>query len=137
VTKFEKTPDAVFYWAIAPLAAFFSFFASALLPNVAALHPTGLAERLGASLPESLSCLVKICANWTYTLFFVLGELWGSVAISLLFWWVGRPPSSVCMAGEGAQVAWRVGKGCLAGDAAAGRSPLADCARRRVRRGAC
>ncbi|KAI8468826.1 MAG: TLC ATP/ADP transporter-domain-containing protein [Monoraphidium minutum] len=89
VTRFEGTnPGAVFYWAIAPLAAFFAFFALALLPNlpnVDALHPTWLLAKLG-SLPDSIGCLVKLVANWTYTLFFVLGELWGSVAISLLFW---------------------------------------------------
>lgn len=36
--------------------------------------------------PESLGCFVKVAANWCYSLFFILGELWGSVAISLLFW---------------------------------------------------
>jgi len=24
--------------------------------------------------------------HWSYSLFFVMGELWGGVAISLLFW---------------------------------------------------
>lgn len=36
--------------------------------------------------PESLGCFVQVAANWAYTLFFIMGELWGSVAISLLFW---------------------------------------------------
>ncbi|GBF98341.1 plastidic ATP ADP-transporter [Raphidocelis subcapitata] len=86
VTAFEKTPNAVFYWAIAPLAAFFGLYAAALLPNAAALHPAGLAAALSAALPASLACVGGILVNWTSTLFFIMGELWGSVAISLLFW---------------------------------------------------
>jgi hypothetical protein len=100
VTAFEKTPTAVFYWALAPLAAFFGFYAAALLPNAGALHPAGLSAALAAVLPSSLACVAGIVVNWTSTLFFIMGELWGSVAISLLFWWVGRGKSvgiaSVC-----------------------------------------
>lgn len=52
------------------------------------LHLTHLASLLSAAglQPESLGCFVQVAANWAYSLFFILGELWGSVAISLLFW---------------------------------------------------
>lgn len=38
--------------------------------------------------------------NWTYTLFFVLGELWGDVVLSLLFWGLANElthMSEVCL----------------------------------------
>jgi len=35
---------------------------------------------------HACSCFVKVAANWTATLFFIMSELWGSVVISLLFW---------------------------------------------------
>jgi AAA family ATP:ADP antiporter len=38
------------------------------------------------SLPEGLSGLIECFRNWTYTLFYILAELWGSVVLSLLFW---------------------------------------------------
>jgi hypothetical protein len=132
----------VFYWAIAPLAAFFGLFAAVLAPNAHWLHPTEAAAAMCSGLPEvrgpaplraaaspasphhaaaARACppaacvplpvhpaprlppphppppvptpieqiaqtLVRIATNWTYSLFFILGELWGSVAISLLFW---------------------------------------------------
>lgn len=76
----------VFYWSLLPLAAFFALFAVVLLPNVATLHPLGAAEQWAARLPASVGCLVRAVANWTYSAFFIAGEMWGSVAISLLFW---------------------------------------------------
>lgn len=30
--------------------------------------------------------LAGMIVNWSYSLFFCIGELWGGVAISLLFW---------------------------------------------------
>lgn len=51
---------AVFYWALAPLAAFYGLFAALLLPNASWLHPTALAEHWIAALPESVSCFVKV-----------------------------------------------------------------------------
>lgn len=77
---------AVFYWALAPMVAFYAVFAAVLLPNADALQPVALATKYCAQLPESLGCFVRVASNWVYSLFFILGELWGSVAISLLFW---------------------------------------------------
>ena len=50
------------------------------------LHPTVAADNLQAFLPKGLGGLVALFRNWTYALFYIMSELWGSVAISLLFW---------------------------------------------------
>ncbi|MBI3901283.1 MAG: NTP/NDP exchange transporter, partial [Chlamydiia bacterium] len=50
------------------------------------LHPTDAADRLQAILPQGLMGMVAIFRNWTYALFYVLAELWGSVMLSLMFW---------------------------------------------------
>lgn len=76
----------MFQFALAPMAGFFALFALVLLPNAAAIHPISLAEQYISVLPDSLGCFIRVAANWSYTLFFILAELWGSVAISLLFW---------------------------------------------------
>ena len=34
--------------------------------------------------------LAGVLVNWLYSVFFIVAELWGAVAISMLFWWVGR-----------------------------------------------
>lgn len=77
---------ALFYAATTPFLIFFALFAMFLYPNHDALHPTAAADRLQAYLPEGLMGLVAIFRNWTYAVFYVLAELWGSVMLSLVFW---------------------------------------------------
>ena len=36
--------------------------------------------------PKDSAGLIAIIRNWTYSTFYIMAELWGSVAISLLFW---------------------------------------------------
>jgi hypothetical protein len=45
---------AVFYWALAPMAAFYALFAAVLLPNVDALQPTALAAQYCSQLVRAL-----------------------------------------------------------------------------------
>ncbi|CAM0116931.1 NTP/NDP exchange transporter [Rhabdochlamydiaceae symbiont of Dictyostelium giganteum] len=76
----------LFYTMISTFIGFFALFALVLYPNKEILHPTELADKLQAVLPQGLSGLVAIFRNWTYALFYIMSELWGSVALSLLFW---------------------------------------------------
>ena len=39
-----------------------------------------------ATLGERAMGPVSIIRNWTYCLFYVMAELWGSVVVSVLFW---------------------------------------------------
>ncbi len=39
---------------------------------------------------STCSASTQVAVNWTYTLFFIMSELWGSVVISLLFWGLVR-----------------------------------------------
>ncbi len=76
----------LFYVTISAFLAFFGVFALFLYPAHDTLHPTVMADRLQEFLPAGLSGLVSLFRNWTYALFYIMSELWGSVAISLLFW---------------------------------------------------
>ncbi|MBS3905074.1 MAG: NTP/NDP exchange transporter [Simkania sp.] len=76
----------LFYTMISSFIAFFAIFAWILYPNHDALHPTAWADNLQATLPAGFSGMVAILRNWSYALFYIMAELWGSVAISLLFW---------------------------------------------------
>ncbi|MGR3972997.1 MAG: NTP/NDP exchange transporter [Candidatus Rhabdochlamydia sp.] len=76
----------LFYTMISTFIGFFVLFAVVLYPNKDLLHPTELADRLQAFLPAGFSGLVALFRNWTYALFYIMSELWGSVALSLLFW---------------------------------------------------
>jgi ATP:ADP antiporter, AAA family len=76
----------LFYVTISAFIGFFALFALVLYPCKDILHPTVAADQLLAFLPKGLSGLVALFRNWTYALFYIMSELWGSVAISLLFW---------------------------------------------------
>lgn len=76
----------LFYTVVTPFLIFFALFALVLYPARDALHPTVAADKLQAMLPDGLMGLVAIFRNWTYALFYVLAELWGSVMLSLMFW---------------------------------------------------
>lgn len=76
----------LFYSTISFFIAFFALFALVLYPYHDVLHPTTVADKLATILPKGLGGLISCFRNWTYALFYIMSELWGSVAISLLFW---------------------------------------------------
>lgn len=77
---------ALFYSIIGTFIGFFALFAFVLYPLKESLHPTLLADKLALLLPKGFSGLVAIFRNWTFSLFYGMADLWGSVAISFLFW---------------------------------------------------
>jgi len=76
----------LFYTMISIFMGFFAIFALFLYPNRDVLHPTELSDKLQAILPQGFKGLVANFRNWTFALFYIMSELWGSVALSLLFW---------------------------------------------------
>ena len=82
--KMSKTK--LFNTMITTFLVFFIFFALVLYPARDFLHPTHLADSLQAYLPAGFKGFVALFRNWTFALFYIMSELWGSIAISLLFW---------------------------------------------------
>lgn len=78
--------ENLFYVAIAPFALFFTFFVTVLYPNRELLHPNATADYIQSFLPVGLHGLVACFRNWTFSLFYILSELWGSAVLSLMFW---------------------------------------------------
>lgn len=78
--------EKVFYLIMSLFLAFFFIFTFFLFPAQDFLHPNGLADKLQAMLPEGFKGLIAIFRNWTFTLFYVMSELWGTAIFSVLFW---------------------------------------------------
>jgi AAA family ATP:ADP antiporter len=78
--------EALFYSAIAPFLLFFTLFVTVLYPNRELLHPNATADIIQNYLPVGLHGLVAVYRNWTYSVFYILAELWGSAVLSLMFW---------------------------------------------------
>lgn len=78
--------EKIFYWIVSLFILFFAAFAFYLYPNQSMLHPDfETLTRLQEEYP-SLRFLFPVWGFWTYSIFYICAELWGSVMVSLLFW---------------------------------------------------
>lgn len=78
--------ETLFYLTISFFLLFFILFVTVLYPNRELLHPNNMAEVLKSRVPVGLYGLVECFRNWTYALFDIVAELWGSAVLGLLFW---------------------------------------------------
>ncbi len=80
------TREKLFYAILTPFLVFFGLFAFLIYPNKEALHMSmDSIQAAQASLPN-LHWLIPVVGNWSFSIFYILSELWGSVVLSMLFW---------------------------------------------------
>jgi AAA family ATP:ADP antiporter len=78
--------EQVFYVIVTPFLIFFGLFAFVIGPNADLLHPSKeLVASWHGQFPR-LSGFIDIIAYWSYSLFYVLSEIWGSAMLALMFW---------------------------------------------------
>jgi len=76
-----------FYITVSFFAIFFFIFAFFLFPNVKSLHWSAETMiNMRKNSPGFFGYIIPCLGNWTYSLFFILAEIWGSLAIGSLFW---------------------------------------------------
>ncbi len=80
------TTEKVFYIMMSIFLGFFTIFAFILFPLRDSLHPNGLADQLEGYFPLGLKGLIALVRNWTYTLFYVMAEMWSTMIMTVLFW---------------------------------------------------
>lgn len=78
--------EKLFYIIVTPFILFFGLFGFVLYPNIASLHPTHETIQAFHAAHPHFSGFIDIYGHWTYALFFVLAEIWGSAMIALMFW---------------------------------------------------
>lgn len=78
--------EKIFYTCVCTFLVFFATFAAVIYPNRAILHPHALVDTLAGWLPANFAAPLSIVRNWSFALFYVMAEMWGSVVASLLFW---------------------------------------------------
>lgn len=78
--------EKVFYIFMCLFLGFFLLFTFVLFPSQEYIHPNALADKLQNILPEGFKGLIAMFRNWTFTLFYVMSELWGTAILSVLFW---------------------------------------------------
>ncbi|MBN1914735.1 MAG: NTP/NDP exchange transporter [Parachlamydiales bacterium] len=78
--------EQVFYLMMTIFLCFFAIFTFFLYPYRDILHPHHFADTCAGLLPKGLSGLIALFRNWTFTLFYVMSELWGTAILTVLFW---------------------------------------------------
>ncbi|MDR1401641.1 MAG: NTP/NDP exchange transporter [Puniceicoccales bacterium] len=79
--------EKLFHVTIGIFVAFFGIFGFLIYPNLNTLHPSvATVAQWQSTCSEAWRWPIAIVGNWSYAMFFVMAELWGSVALSLLFW---------------------------------------------------
>lgn len=78
--------EQLFYTCIIPFIIFFGSFAAFMYPARDFLHPTEYCKDLLETMGPRFAGPIAIIRNWTFCLFYVMAELWGSVVVSVLFW---------------------------------------------------
>ncbi len=78
--------EGLFYVTALPFLIFFGLFPYAIYPFVDVLHMDISTIHSMQETWPNLRWIIPLVGNWTYTLFYILSELWGSAVLSLLFW---------------------------------------------------
>lgn len=79
----EKT---VFYLIVSAFLAFFLCFAFVLYPCKESIHLTEFANLLRSILPQGFAGLIAMVEYWSFTLFYIIAELWSNIVLSILTW---------------------------------------------------
>ena len=76
----------IYYIIVVTFISFFTFFLLFLYPNASKLHMSKESIlALQSSIP-TLKWFWPIVGNWSFSLFYIMADLWNYVVIQLLFW---------------------------------------------------
>lgn len=78
--------EKVFFIIISFFLIFYTIFVFILYPARDVIHPHAFADWLLTVLPQGCRGLVAMWRNWSFTLFYVMCELWGTMVLTVLFW---------------------------------------------------
>jgi ATP:ADP antiporter, AAA family len=78
--------EKVFYVMMSIFISFFLLFMFFLYPFQEALHPHTLCDSIQKILPQGLQGFVAVFRNWTFTLFYIMSEMWSTIIMTVLAW---------------------------------------------------
>lgn len=80
------TQERVFYIFISGFLIIYALFAYVCYPLSDVIHPHHTADYLQSILPAGFSGLIAAFRYWSFTVFYVMCELWSSIVLTVLFW---------------------------------------------------
>lgn len=78
--------EKVFYLMTSGFLISYALFAFAIYPFRDTLHPVESANYLQSLLPAGFKGLISMYRYWTFTIFYVISELWSTTVMTVLFW---------------------------------------------------
>lgn len=76
----------VFTWMVWIFISFFLFFTFILFPYSESIHLHSSADYLQSILPQGMKGFIAMYRYWSFTIYYVMSELWGSAILSVSFW---------------------------------------------------
>jgi AAA family ATP:ADP antiporter len=76
----------VFVFFISGFLLYFALFAFVLFPMREAFQPHALCDYLEGVLGSGAKGFVAMFRNWTLSMFYIISEMWATVALGILFW---------------------------------------------------
>lgn len=78
--------EKVFYIVTCGFLAYYLLFYLAIYPMREQLHPHAFCDAMEKVFPAGLRGLLLSLRYWTFSLFYVMGDMWSTILISLIFW---------------------------------------------------
>ncbi len=75
--------EKIFYVMMSIFISFFLLFMFFLNPFQDTLHPTCLCDRIQGMLPRGFQGFIAIFRNWTFTLFYIMAEMWSTIIMTV------------------------------------------------------
>ncbi len=87
--------EKIFYAMMSIFIAFFLLFMFILYPLQDGLHPHSLCDRIQQMLPQGFQGFIAMFRNWTFTLFYIMSEMWSTIIMTVLSWGFANEVTSV------------------------------------------
>lgn len=78
--------EKVFCLLLGAFVVYFALFILVFYPYQEALRPDSAADALQALLPSGFKGLIAMYRHWSFTIFYVVSELWACLVLNVLFW---------------------------------------------------
>lgn len=78
--------EQVFYIIMTSFLAFYAIFAFIIYPQRDALHLNQTADFIEGYLPTGFQGLISMMRYWSFTIFYVISEMWSNIVLTVLFW---------------------------------------------------
>ncbi len=87
--------EYVFYAMLSFFLLFFLLFTLFLYPQREFLHPHAFADKLEQIWPMGCHGMIAMLRNWTFTLYYIISEMWSTIMMTVLFWGFANEVTSV------------------------------------------